>query len=367
MVAHFVTHGDLDLIDQLVAVTADLLQVALEQDHPGHVRRLDALAGLGARHAHVEPEDLGRDVLARQQRRRGVVLDEHRHVVHVLADRAGQVVQRIRHGAAEEGVVHGGRQGVVVGIQRVGLGEGLRRLLLFPEALEHQRQVVERVAGLGVQRQRELERAPRVLEATQLEEDLALERAVDRHLAGGLEGPAREEERALEIVEVEDGLGLQVVDLALRAPVEAGQVGLAREQLVAQRNRLRVLAEVLDQQLRAVQVGGDELRIRLQRALELVERLVDLALVPEDLAAAVVRLRAVRMGAQRLVEPRQRLVRAPAVGRLHRLVQAIPVPIVVFHGPHAGRRGGDPSRESSGQHSRMARRPAQPDSVGACP
>ena len=79
-------------------------------------------------------------------------------------------------------------------------------------------------------------------------------------------------------------------------------------------------------------------------SLELVERLFDAPLVPEDLAAAVVGLGAVGMGAQRLVEPRERLVGAPAVGRLHRLIEAIPVPIVVLHAPSAGGGGGVPSR-----------------------
>jgi hypothetical protein len=68
------------------------------------------------------------------------------------------------------------------------------------------------------------------------------------------------------------------------------QVRIARHQAVAELHGLLVLAQVFDQQLRAIQVRGDELRVRLERAFELVERLIDATLVPEDFAAAVVRL-----------------------------------------------------------------------------
>jgi hypothetical protein len=92
-----------------------------------------------------------------------------------------------------------------------------------------------------------------------------------------------------------------------------------------------VLAELFDQQLDPVQVGGDELGIGLRGELELVAGLVDAALVPEDLAAPVVRLGAVGLRAQRLVEPRQRVVGATAVGGFHRPIQAIPVTVLVVH------------------------------------
>jgi len=103
------------------------------------------------------------------------------------------------------------------------------------------------------------------------------------------------------------------------------------------------LGEILHQQLDPVEMGRHELRIRLDRPLELVKRLVDLALVPEDLAAAVVRLGAFRMRAQGLVQPGKRLLRAATVGRFHRLVQTIPVPIIALHGsPEKGSRGPAP-------------------------
>ena len=64
-----------------------------------------------------------------------------------------------------------------------------------------------------------------------------------------------------------------------------------------------------------------------------MERLVDLAIVPEDLAAAVVGLRAVRVRDERFIEPRQRFFGPTAVRCFHRLIQAIPIPIDSFHGP----------------------------------
>jgi hypothetical protein len=79
-------------------------------------------------------------------------------------------------------------------------------------------------------------------------------------------------------------------------------------------------------------VRGQELGVGHHGQLELVERFLDAALVPQDLAAPVVRLGTVRVRLQRLVEPGERLVRAPAVGGFHRLIQAIPVAIVVSHG-----------------------------------
>jgi hypothetical protein len=219
----------------------------------------------------------------------------------------------------------------VIGVQRIGLLEGAARVVLAPEALEHQAEVVDRVRRLGIHRDRALEMLLGLLEASQLEAELALEGSVDRDLAGLLDGASHQELCALEVVDVKQRLRLQVVDLGLGPAIGLRQLGRSRQQPVAQRDRLLVLAHLLDQQLRAVQVGGQELRVGHHRELELVERLLDAALVPEDLAAAVVRLGSVRVRLQRLVEPGQRLVRAAAVGRFHRLVQAIPVAVVVSH------------------------------------
>ena len=132
------------------------------------------------------------------------------------------------------------------------------------------------------------------------------------------------------------------MDLGLGAAVQPRKLGRPGHQLVTERDGLLVLVQVLDEQLDAVQVGGDELRIGAHRALELVERLVDLALVPEDLAATVVRFGALRLGSQRLVEPRERFFGAPAVGRLHRLIQTIPIAVFFFHLPVAGKERGGP-------------------------
>jgi hypothetical protein len=51
------------------------------------------------------------------------------------------------------------------------------------------------------------------------------------------------------------------------------------------RHGLLVLAQIFDQELGSVQVRRDELGVGAQRQLELVERLVDLSLVPVDLTA----------------------------------------------------------------------------------
>ena len=77
-------------------------------------------------------------------------------------------------------------------------------------------------------------------------------------------------------------------------------------------------------------MGRRELPVGEDRAIELDQRLVDPAVVPEDLAATVMGLGAVGMDAQRLVEPGERLLDPPAVRGLHRLVQAIPVAILVL-------------------------------------
>src|SRR5262249_4149121 len=101
--------------------------------------------------------------------------------------------------------------------------------------------------------------------------------------------------------------------------------------LVGEVQRLFVLLELLDQDLDAVQVRGLVLTVGLDRALELVERLLGARGVPEYLAAAVVRFRAARIRAQGFVQPRERLVRLAVGGRFHRLVQAIPVAISIEH------------------------------------
>jgi hypothetical protein len=92
-----------------------------------------------------------------------------------------------------------------------------------------------------------------------------------------------------------------------------------------------VLLELLDQDLDAVQVRGLVLAVGFDGALELVERLFGACAVPQDLAAAVVRLGAAGICAQGFIQPRERFVRLAVGGRLHRLVQAIPVAISIEH------------------------------------
>ena len=333
MVADLVANGDLDLLDQVVAVAAHLLEVALEQHDPGQVPLLRRDLGLGARDADVDAEDLRRDVLVGHQLPRGPVLHQDRHVLDVLPDRARQVVDGVAGRRPEDRVVHLPRDRVAIRVEGVRAVEGAGRILGSSEALLDEAQVVDGVGGLRVHRHGGVEAALGLLEATDLEEDLPLEGAIDGHLARGLERAPDQEEGPLQVVEVEDRLGLQVVDLGLGAAIQARQLAATRQQLVAERHGLLELGQVLDQQLGAVQVRRHELGIRADGLRELVVGLVDLRLVPEDLAAAVVRLGSVRVGAQRLVEPGQGFVGTPAVRRLHRLVETIPVAILVLHGP----------------------------------
>ena len=67
----------------------------------------------------------------------------------------------------------------------------------------------------------------------------------------------------------------------------------------------------------------------------------DLAFVPEELAPPIVRFCPSGMDAQGFVEPGQRFVDAPVVRGLHRLVQAVPVAVLVLH--LRGGRGGEPN------------------------
>ena len=138
-------------------------------------------------------------------------------------------------------------------------------------------------------------------------------------------------ERALQVVQVEERLGLEVQHLGLGGAVRARQLLVARQQPVAVLDGLLVLAELLDQELGAVQVAGDELGVGLERALELEQRLLRLALVPQDLAAAVVRLGAFGMRLDGLIQERQRGLGAAFLRGLHRLVEVVPVAVLVLH------------------------------------
>ncbi len=253
------------------------------------------------------------------------------NVFDVLADRAREIAHCLTGHLLEVAIVHRHGHRVVPSVQRVGLSEGPTRFLVLSQPLENQTQVVERVRRLGVEPHGVLQVTTGLLEASELEGDLPLEGTVDRHLTDGLAGSPNQEQRAFEIVQVEQGLGLEVVDLRLGGAVRTGQVGTPREQQVALADGLIELTELLDQKLRAVELRSHEFGIGHCGELDLVERFVDPPFVPENLAATVVSFGSVRLCLQRLVEPGERLVRTTAVGRFHRLVQAIPVSIPILH------------------------------------
>ena len=76
--------------------------------------------------------------------------------------------------------------------------------------------------------------------------------------------PPRTRKSALEVVLVEEGLALQVVDLGLQHAIRPGQPGATREQLVREPKVVPNDAELLDQQLDPVQVGGGELAVAIE-------------------------------------------------------------------------------------------------------
>ena len=86
--------------------------------------------------------------------------------------------------------------------------------------LRDQRQVIEAVGALGLQPEGALQAAPGSVVVPELEQDLALETTVDAHLGVRLDGSAQQEERPLEVIQVEERLGLEVVDLRLGAGIE---------------------------------------------------------------------------------------------------------------------------------------------------
>ena len=112
-----------------------------------------------------------------------------------------------------------------------------------------------------------------------------------------------------------------------------GRAGSPDRSSSRESDRLLELAEVLHEELDPIQVCGRELGIGTQRARKFVECLVDLAVVPEDFAPAVVGFRAVRVRDERFIEPRQRLIGPTAMRCFHRLIQTIPIPVDSFHSP----------------------------------
>ena len=142
----------------------------------------------------------------------------------------------------------------------------------------------------------------------------------------GPDRPAQQEERPVEILQVEVGLGLQVVDLGLDPPVQR-----RRQESVRELQRLLELLEFLDQDLHPVQVGGVKPVISLDGPAELPQGLVVTAVVPEDLPAPVVGLGTPGVGPQGLLEPGEGLIDPSSGGGLHGLVQAVPVAVLIQH------------------------------------
>ena len=142
---------------------------------------------------------------------------------------------------------------------------------------------------------------------------------------------------------------IRCVARAFPALLALSSFAFAGEQAIAVRDRFVVGAKFLDQQFGPIQMRQDELRIGLDGQLELSERFLDLAFIPQNLAAAVVGLGAFGMGLQRFIEPGERLIGAPAVLGLHRLIEAIPVTVLVFHrpSPEGGRRGEPASKAAA--------------------
>ena len=91
--------------------------------------------------------------------------------------------------------------------------------------------------------------------------------------------------------------------------------------------------------------------LHYQTDLELVQRLVDLGIVPEDLAATVVRLGTLGPRPQGLIQPGKRLFGAPTMRCFHRLIQAIPISLDIIHCPSLEDEPGRPGSRMN-QHSR---------------
>ena len=130
----------------------------------------------------------------------------------------------------------------------------------------NQREVVEGVARLGVECGRRHEGPSGLAEAAQFEEDLPLEGPVDRNFTRRLQAAPDQEKGALEIVEIKNRLGLQVMNLGLRGAIEAREGGVTGQEFVRESDRLLELAEVLHEELDPIQVCGRKLGIGAQRA-----------------------------------------------------------------------------------------------------
>jgi len=324
-----VLHGDLDLLDQIRAAGGHLLEVALEQQDlvrgdaqaGAHGR---AVAGLRDGGPQEEPEQGRRDLVLADQARPGQVFDDDGAVLNVGLDRLRQRPHGLLGRRLELRRLDPHRPGVEVGLAALGLLEELLGAHVVALVLRDQGQVVERVRGVGLHAAGALQAVAGLGHAPHLEQDLTLEGAVDRQLALDLQGPAQQEQRPLEILEVEQRFRLQVVDLGFDVALEG-----AGQQLVGKLERLLRVVELLDQQLEPVQVGRVVVRGDLTGIGEVPQSLLGLTLLPEQLPALVASLGAVGVRPQGLAHPGQGFLEPAAAGGLLGLVQAPLVTILL--------------------------------------
>ena len=123
--------------------------------------------------------------------------------------------------------------GIVSGVERVRAREAGLCDFGIAETFCDECEVVDGVGRIGVGGDGLVENAAGFFEATELEQNLAFEGAVNGLVGAGLARAADEEDRALQVVEVEERLRLQVVDLGLKAAICPGKLRLAREEFVA--------------------------------------------------------------------------------------------------------------------------------------
>ena len=165
VVPHLVANRDLDLLDEIVAVAADLLEVLLEEDHPRDVLGLLRDLGLGARNPDVEAQNLRRDVL----------LGQHAPTPGSPrpAPERSATYSRIERGRLSSASAAALRNPARRSRPAAGSGRGRGRWParrrrpppLRAQALEHQGEVVEGVARLRIQGDGDVQRAPGLGEA----------------------------------------------------------------------------------------------------------------------------------------------------------------------------------------------------------
>jgi hypothetical protein len=204
------------------------------------------------------------------------------------------------------------------------------------KSFEDETEVVDRMRRFRIDRHAALEDAPSFAELPKLKENLALESAVEPELAARLRRTTHKEERPFEIILIEEGLALQVIDFGLQDAIGSRELRRTGQQFIREANRGRELPEFLDQEFDAIQMGRSEFSVRQRRPIELDQRFIDPAVIPEDFAATIMGFGAVGMHAQGFVEPGKRLLDPAPMRGLHCLIQAIPIAILILtHSPYA--------------------------------